>query len=66
MSEEQETGWLIERSMNHGLEYLMADHHGLTWTTNVNAALRCARRADAEAICLFVDDADRVAEHLWG
>jgi hypothetical protein len=59
---EHDTGWLLER----GRWYWGGEC--AAWTPNPNAAVRFARRVDAErAIALFGDGQDGViaVEHSW-
>lgn len=62
---EDETAWLVEKGGNGPPQYITTDEFSLTWTTDVNKALRLARRADAEAISELCDDAWHVVEHMW-
>jgi hypothetical protein len=59
--------WLLERGSAAGPEYAMVDHGSLSWTKPGDhaSALRLSRRADAEALAAIMEDATRVAEHMW-
>lgn len=63
-----EVGWLVERRPAGALPFLALTPTGAEWTANHAAALRFARKADAEAyIANHVDGADgvRPMEHRW-
>lgn len=62
-----ELGWCLEKDATDGPMYLTISNGLLGWSKpNENLkALRFARRADAEMICEIVEDADRIAEHMW-
>lgn len=64
--QEAETAWLVERNIDGFQHYLYCDCIGLLdWTPANSKALRFSRKQDAESICSIVEDADRVAEHMW-
>lgn len=62
-----EIGWLIENGKNagDGLLYRTMKQGNITWTADVNAAIRFARRADAELFAEEDEDAWRIVEHGW-
>lgn len=59
-----ETGWLIERK---GWSPPMWWHPVCVWTTDASAALRFARKADADALIDFhcLQPVAFSSEHLW-
>lgn len=59
-----ESGWLLEKMHNGNVHYIAADYV-LEWTDDPNKALRLARRADAEALCIIVEDCEKIASHEW-
>lgn len=61
----QESGWCVERGAASSPMYLHVQNGLLNWTPDHMKALRFARRADAEQITEIVEDADRIAEHVW-
>jgi hypothetical protein len=61
-----ESGWCLERGPASAPHYLHVAETGIfDWTLDHMKALRLARRADAEQVACIVEDADRVAEHVW-
>ena len=58
-----ETAWLLER----GQSYATVKDGLLDWTAPADhgSALRLSRRADAEMLATIMDDADRIAQHMW-
>jgi hypothetical protein len=61
-----ETAWLLERQLeNQPLQYAFVHPMGFGWTTDSNVAFRMARRRDADALAAIMEDATRVAEHVW-
>lgn len=65
---DRETAWLVERHYNSTLHYYCPGPGAgwIPWTTEANAAMRFARREDAElALHHLCDDVGRVAEHMW-
>jgi hypothetical protein len=64
--DQSESGWCLEKGSAFDPLYLHASENGiLDWTPENAKALRFARRADAESMVSIVEDADRVAEHIW-
>lgn len=62
-----ERGWLIERR-NPAPHWIYPQDDGIwAWTTDSLAALRFARRRDAEAFIRIndIDDAESITEHEW-
>jgi hypothetical protein len=59
------SGWCIERGPALAPNYLHVNGGLLNWTPDHMKAMRFARRADAEQITDIVEDADRIAEHVW-
>jgi len=61
-----ELAWLVEKTIKGCLHYLYVPCTGLLdWTPSNSKAIRFARREDADMMCNLVEDADRVAEHVW-
>lgn len=61
----QEAGWLVERG-NIIPEYAFFDKTGcFGWTSDANAAMRFARRVDANMFAAANDEAWRIVEHMW-
>lgn len=61
-----EVGWVLEKDGTSQLLYAYcAENLMLGWTTDNLRAIRFARKADAEQLALIMEDADRVAEHMW-
>jgi hypothetical protein len=62
-----ETAWLIEQD-DPPVYHLVSGDHDECWTSDVNKALRFARKEDAEA---YIDHVGwtvppvRAAEHMW-
>jgi hypothetical protein len=66
--ENREVAWVLVRDPlpGHGLRYLTVHKSGwFDWTEDHMAALRLARRQDADSLGAVVEDADRVEEHMW-
>ena len=63
-----ETAWLVEKNeKGQPTLYLYVASAGwLTWTEDVDSALRFTRRVDADSIIAVVEDATDVSEHQWG
>lgn len=66
-----ESGWLIEAATSpvSSPDYFAAGEDGLVYTINHHAALRFARKEDAEAFALMSFgslDGVRIAFHEWG
>lgn len=62
-----EKAWLVEKDIGGFPNYLYCDGIGLlSWTPSNQKAMRFARKEDADSIVSIVEDADRVAEHMWG
>lgn len=59
------TAWLIERAGGIATMYRTADRYGFGWTTDVNCAIRFARRADAEMCAASDELAHKIVEHTW-
>jgi hypothetical protein len=67
---EIETGWLIECREENGIEWWSLPHAVGEWTKDASAALRFARRVDAEAYAhsAGLDDCGfttYITEHEW-
>lgn len=61
-----ETGWLVEDGGTLARpRYRTMDQTGIHWTEDPNAAIRFARRADAEMFAAGDEDAWRITEHIW-
>ncbi|HEY0563707.1 MAG TPA: hypothetical protein VGD04_10290 [Methylophilus sp.] len=64
--EARETAWLVEKDIGGSVHYLYCDRIGLLdWTPSNQKAMRFSRKEDADSIVSIVEDADRVAEHMW-
>lgn len=62
-----ETGWVIEKD-DPPVYHLLSDDYDEHWTSDVNKALRFARKEDAEAYISHVgwtSPSVRTAEHMW-
>lgn len=62
-----ETGWLIEMN-DPPVYHIVSSDHDEHWTADANAALRFARREDAQAYVEHIGWTSppvRVAEHMW-
>lgn len=67
---ERATGWLVERNDLGAPRWLCfgPKHRDTTYTTDTKKALRFARKEDAEAAMLHLENNDpalRVTEHIW-
>jgi hypothetical protein len=61
-----ESAWLVEKTVNGFPHYLYASCLGLfEWTPVNSKAMRFSRREDADMICNVVEDAEKVAQHVW-
>jgi hypothetical protein len=60
-----ETGWMLEKSVNGANWFIGVIDGILGWTTDPNKGLRLSRREDAEAIATICEDAEKISEHLW-
>ena len=58
------SGWLLEKMLEGQIWYVTVNQV-LTWTDDVNKALRLARREDADMLAEIIDDCERIAEHEW-
>ena len=64
---EDQAGWIIEQD-DPPIYHTVSSDHDEHWTSDVNKALRFARKKDAEA---YVDHVGwtvppvRIAEHMW-
>lgn len=66
IAEYKELAWLVEKDISGVTNYLYCDCIGvLDWTPSNTKAMRFSRKEDADSIVSIVDDADRVAEHMW-
>lgn len=64
--QDTERAWLVEKTIKGYPHYLYVPCTGLLdWTSSNSQAIRFARREDASMMCNLVEDADRVAEHMW-
>jgi len=65
-----ERGWLIEKGASSTAAplYWNGDPVEVGWTTDVDQAIRFARKLDAERVAdgLLIIVAVRVVEHRWG
>ena len=66
MTENIETGWLLERRSGCKIEWIYLEHGIWGWTEDSVRALRLARRVDANAIAELIEDVEYVTEHQWG
>lgn len=57
--------WLIERAGGIATMYRIADRYGFGWTTDVNLAIRFARRIDAEMCAASDETPPKVVEHTF-
>jgi hypothetical protein len=63
--QQAQSGWCVERGPASAPYYLHVYGGMLAWTPDHSQALRFSRRADAEQITEIVEDAGRIAEHVW-
>lgn len=66
MTQQIETGWLLERRDNSKIEWLALSNGDWAWTGDSTKALRFARKQDADAMSEIISDAEYVTEHQWG
>lgn len=66
MTQQIETGWLLERRSGNKIEWLALEHGDWVWTEDSLRALRFARKQDADAMSEIISDTEYVTEHQWG
>ena len=61
-----ETAWLIEDGSTPPKYATVPEWAGIAFDEDINKALRLSRRADAEMLCILLDDGPwKIREHMW-
>src|ERR1051325_6850308 len=56
------SGWLLEKGPSDNPVYLTCEQFMFSWESDLQKALRLARRKDAEALSTIVEDAEHIRE----
>ena len=56
------SGWVLEKGPSDNPVYLACEQFMFSWESDLQKALRLARRKDAEALSTIVEDAEHIRE----